>query len=126
MAAVLPWPAGACGVSAEGRALVVAGSESPSFQTSGTVAGVTVTEHAILEALLELERAAGAARGPEAGAPPRTPILPILERIDRLALELPATAPGDLRHYLQRKSYEKARLFLLDRDAENARGQCGH
>jgi len=83
-------------------------------------------EQAILEALQELERAA-VGRGPTAvpGAA-KVPILPILERIDRLAGELPADAPGDLRHYLQRKSYEKARLFLLDRGAENARGTCGH
>jgi hypothetical protein len=85
---------------------------------------MTEVERAILEALEELERAA-AARGGESAAGVRPPILPILERIDRLAGELPAGAPGDLRHYLQRKSYEKARLFLLGRDAENARGRCG-
>lgn len=87
---------------------------------------MTVTENAILEALIELERAAAAARAPQASAEGKVPILPILERIDRLATELPPTAPGDLRHYLQRKSYEKARLFLLDRGAENTPGQCGH
>jgi hypothetical protein len=30
-----------------------------------------------------------------------------------------------LRHYLHQKSYRKAHLFLQDRDAENARGNCG-
>jgi hypothetical protein len=29
-------------------------------------------------------------------------------------------------HYLRKKSYEKARLWLEGRDAENARGNCGH
>jgi hypothetical protein len=87
---------------------------------------VTSTENAILEALIELEKAAAAARSPQGAAPVKVPILPILERIDRLATELPPTAPGDLRHYLQRKSYEKARLFLLDRGAENTPGNCGH
>jgi hypothetical protein len=87
---------------------------------------VTATENAILEALIELEKAAAAARGPQVGTPVKVPILPILERIDRLATELPPTAPGDLRHYLQRKSYEKARLFLMDRGAENTPGNCGH
>ena len=82
-------------------------------------------EQAILEALQELEGAA-AARGVVGGAAAKVPILPILERIDRLAGELPSDAPGDLRHYLQRKSYEKARLFLQDRGEENARGNCGH
>lgn len=88
--------------------------------------GVTEIERAILEALTELEQAAGAARGRQEPGAGRPAILPILERIDGLADRLPPSAPGDLRHYLQRKSYEKARLFLLDRDAENARGQCGH
>jgi hypothetical protein len=87
---------------------------------------VTATENAILEALIELENAAASVRGPQGAATVKVPILPILERIDRLAAELPPTAPGDLRHYLQRKSYEKARLFLLDRGAENTRGNCGH
>jgi hypothetical protein len=53
-------------------------------------------------------------------------VLPLLERLDRLAAELPADAPGDLRHYMQRKSYEKARLFLIGRGSENAHGNCGH
>jgi len=87
---------------------------------------VTATENAILEALLELEKAATTAGASQVATQAKVPILPILERIDRLATELPPTAPGDLRHYLQRKSYEKARLLLLDRDAENARGQCRH
>ncbi|MGE3310546.1 MAG: hypothetical protein AB7O66_11290 [Limisphaerales bacterium] len=87
---------------------------------------MTETENALLEALIELERAAASGRATPGSTPVKVPILPILERIDRLASELPATAPGDLKHYLQRKSYEKARLFLLDRDSENARGRCGH
>ena len=82
---------------------------------------VTSTEQALLEALVELERAATAART----GGPRTPLLPVFERIDRLAAELPPEAPSDLRHFLQRKSYEKARLFLAGRGAENARGACG-
>ena len=39
----------------------------------------------------------------------------IFAKLDRLGAELPADAPGDLRHYLQRKSYEKAKLLLLGR-----------
>jgi hypothetical protein len=31
-----------------------------------------------------------------------------------------------LLHYLHKKSYEKARLFLLDRDVENQIGSCRH
>lgn len=80
------------------------------------------TEQDILSALIDLEAAAASARGPG----PKIPILPILERLDRFAVDLPADAPGDLRHYLQRRSYEKARLFLLGRGAGAPRGTCGH
>jgi hypothetical protein len=83
---------------------------------------VSPTEQALLDALLDLDRAAAAART----GGPRPPLLPLFERIDRLTAELPPEAPADLRHYLQRKSYEKARLFLAGRDADNARGACGH
>jgi len=31
-----------------------------------------------------------------------------------------------LLHYLQKKSYEKARLYLQGRDAENQLGNCRH
>jgi len=88
--------------------------------------GVTATEQAVLDALLELERAASARRASPSAGTPAAGILPLLERLDRLAGELPADTPGDLRHYLQRKSYEKARLFLQGRAAENTRGNCGH
>lgn len=69
---------------------------------------MTTQEQAILKALQALEAAAASARsgGPKGG------VLPILEELDRLAADLPADAPSDLRHYLQRKSYEKARQFL--------------
>lgn len=83
---------------------------------------MTATEQSVLEALLELERAAAAV---PAGAP-RPNLLPILERLDHLTDTLPLETAPDLRHYLQRKSYEKARLFLLGRNAENRRGTCGH
>lgn len=86
------------------------------------VRGVTPIERQILETLIELETTAAAART----AVPRPSVLPLLERLDRLGAELPADAPGDLRHYMQRKSYEKAKLFLLGRGAENAAGACGH
>jgi hypothetical protein len=46
--------------------------------------------------------------------------------MDELTRRLPADAAPDLRHYLKRKSYEKARLFLEGREAENQRGSCGH
>jgi hypothetical protein len=39
---------------------------------------------------------------------------------------LPRETDPQLRHYLQKKSYEKARLFLQGRDAENQAGNCRH
>jgi hypothetical protein len=43
-----------------------------------------------------------------------------------LARQMPPDADPTLRHYLQKKSYEKARLFLQGRDAENRAGSCRH
>ncbi len=78
-------------------------------------------EQEILATLVELEEAAASARG----GGPRIPILPIVQRLDRFVDALPADAPGDLRHFLQRKSYEKLKLFLLGRGHEAPRGRCG-
>lgn len=53
-------------------------------------------------------------------------LLPLFARIDELSTHLPrGTAPA-LLHYLQKKSHEKARLFLEGRDAENQAGHCRH
>jgi hypothetical protein len=71
---------------------------------------VTAIEQSLLEALRDLDQAAGARPSPS-----RPPILPLLERLDRLAAELPADAPAQLRHFLERKSYGKARLLLESR-----------
>jgi hypothetical protein len=49
-------------------------------------------------------------------------LLPQFARIDELAKQLPRGTDPVLLHYLDRKSYEKARLFLQDRDAENRAG----
>lgn len=80
------------------------------------------TESAILEALLELERAVAVM--PTAN--PKPNLLPIFARIDQLAAQLPTDADPTLLHYLRKKSYEKARLFLQGRDAENQIGNCRH
>ncbi|MBL9139862.1 MAG: hypothetical protein JNK85_28585 [Verrucomicrobiales bacterium] len=79
-------------------------------------------ERSVLDTLLELERTAVLART----AQPKPSILPLLEKLDQLTAQMPPDAAPDLRHYLQRKSYEKARLFLLGRESENQHGQCGH
>ena len=41
-------------------------------------------------------------------------IIEDLEQIERLQQEIGATAPTQLRHYLQRRSYTKALDFLQD------------
>jgi hypothetical protein len=57
---------------------------------------------------------------------PKPSLLPQFARIDELAKQLSRGTDPALLHYLDRKSYEKARLFLQDRDAENRAGNCRH
>jgi hypothetical protein len=79
-------------------------------------------EKEILQSLLELERAVKAMKT----AQPKPDLRPLFARLDELAQQLPKTTDPNLRHYLQKKSYEKARLLLEERDAENVQGSCGH
>ncbi len=72
---------------------------------------MTQIEREILQTLVELERAAA---GMTASVP-KPDLKPLFARLDELAGRLPAEAGGDLRHYLQRKSYQKARAFLEQR-----------
>ena len=83
---------------------------------------MTDAEQKLLEALLELEQTVAAM--PTAHSKPD--LRPFFSRIDELAHQLPPQIDPSLRHYLQKKSYEKARLFLQGRDADNPPGQCGH
>lgn len=84
---------------------------------------MTTTEQEILDTLLELESTVARMRTET----PKPSLLPIFSRLDNLSQALsPATDPM-LLHYLRKKSYEKARLFLQGRDGENAAGNChGH
>jgi hypothetical protein len=59
-------------------------------------------------------------------ANPKPNLLPIFARLDELTAELPRHADPTLLHYMHKKSYEKARLFLQGRDAENQVGNCRH
>jgi hypothetical protein len=79
-------------------------------------------ENAILQALVDLDTIVKSM----ATAAPKPNLLPIFEQIDGLARQLPRGTDPQLLHYLQKKSYEKARLFLQGRDAENVEGSCGH
>ena len=78
------------------------------------------TERALLQSLVELDSAIKAMPG----ANPKPNLLPIFARLDDLTRQLPKNVSPDLLHYLHKKSYEKARLWLEGRDAENARGNC--
>ena len=81
---------------------------------------MTETENAILQALKELDAAVKSM--PTAN--PKPNLLPLFSRLDDLTRQLPKNTAPDLLHYLHKKSYEKARLFLEGRDSENARGNC--
>jgi hypothetical protein len=59
-------------------------------------------------------------------ASPKPNLLPIFNHLDELTRQLPRNADPTLLHYLHKKSYEKARLFLSGRDAENQAGNCRH
>jgi hypothetical protein len=72
---------------------------------------MTEIEERVLQTLLELERAAEAM----ATANPKPDLLPIFARLDELTAQLPGATEPMLLHYLHRKSYQKARVFLQDR-----------
>jgi hypothetical protein len=59
-------------------------------------------------------------------ANPKPSLLPLFHRLDELTKQLPRNADPALLHCLHKKSYEKARLFLQGRDAENQLGNCRH
>jgi hypothetical protein len=81
---------------------------------------MTETEKNILESLLDLDQAVQSLRTVK----PKPDLQAIFGRLERLTEELPANSDPSLLHYLHKKSYEKARLFLEGRDKENARGGC--
>lgn len=82
---------------------------------------MTEIESALLHELRELERQVATIREQQA----KPNLLPLFDRLDQLTRELPGDAPRDLRHFLERRSYEKARLYLEGRQAEIGRGSCG-
>ena len=80
------------------------------------------TEKSILQALLDLESAVAVLKT----ASPKPDLLPHFAQLDELTRQLPPQTDPTLLHYLHKKSYEKARLFLQGRDAENQMGNCRH
>jgi hypothetical protein len=83
---------------------------------------MNAVEQAILQSLTELEEAVRSMPN----ANPKPNLLPIFSKLEDLTRQLPKESDPNLLHYLHKKSYEKARLWLQGRDAENARGGCRH
>ena len=81
---------------------------------------MTTTEKSLHEALIELDSAVRNVRT----ANPKPSLLQIFARIDDLTDQLPNDVDPRLLHFLRKKSYEKARLWLEGRDAENEVGSC--
>ena len=81
---------------------------------------MTQTEREILSCLIELDRSVKTLRT----AIPKPDLQAIFGQLERLTRALPPNADPRLLHYLNKNSYEKARLFLEGRDAENPRGAC--
>jgi hypothetical protein len=81
---------------------------------------MNATETALLQTLAELDTAVQSL--PTAKSRPN--LLPLFSRLDQLTRELPKDAPPELLHFLHKKSYAKARLWLEGRRAEIARGNC--
>jgi hypothetical protein len=55
---------------------------------------------------------------------PKPSLLAIFEKLDGMTAQLPRGTSPDLLHFLHKKSYEKARMWLQDRRDEIARGGC--
>lgn len=76
---------------------------------------MTLIEEQILDNLLALENAAAQM----ATASPKPNLLPIFSRLDELARQLPPGTDPELLHFLHRKSYQKARALLQQRQGGN-------
>ena len=81
---------------------------------------MTTIERELLAALNKLDVAVKGM----ALANPKPNLLPLFEQIETLADQLPRSTAPDLLHYLQKKSYEKARLWLEGRFTEIQTGGC--
>lgn len=82
----------------------------------------SVQSHAdLLAALKELD--ALARRLPSLH--PKPSLLPLFDRIESLTQALPADTDPELRHFLARKSYQKAIDWLEGHSQNVPRGTCG-
>ena len=81
---------------------------------------MTALEHDLLAHLTKLE--ATVKTMPTAN--PKPNLLPLFQQIEELADQVPRSTAPDLLHYLQRKSYEKARQWLEGQHSEIQKGGC--
>jgi hypothetical protein len=81
---------------------------------------MTDLERDILSVLTELETGVAVMRT----AQPKPNLVPLINRLNDYAAQLPRATHAQLIHYLTNGSYQKARLWLTGRGAENARGHC--
>ena len=80
---------------------------------------MTTTEQQLLGALKDMETAVAGMN-----SQPKPNLMAHFDRIDALTAGLSDGTDGELMHYLQKKSYEKARLFLEGRLSEIEKGGC--
>jgi hypothetical protein len=80
------------------------------------------TERSILAALNQLDAMARSMKTTH----PKPNLLPVFEQLDQLTAQLGRDADPNLLHYLHKKSFEKARLYLEGREAGNKGGSCRH
>lgn len=83
---------------------------------------MTQVEQEILAALVSLDDTVKTM----AAANPKPNLMPLFERLDELTRALPKNTDPSLLHYLHKKSYQKARLWLEGRESENQAGNCRH
>jgi hypothetical protein len=81
---------------------------------------MTDLENEILRALVNLEKAVDGMKAPG----PKPDLAAHFAAIDGLAARLPRNSNPDLLHFLQKKSYQKARLLLEGAAAQAPRGAC--
>jgi hypothetical protein len=83
---------------------------------------LTPLEQELAVALADLQSAVASLPA----APSKPNLLPLFQRLDELTLRMPRDTDPLLLHYLHKKSYQKAALFLAGRDTENQAGNCRH
>ena len=83
---------------------------------------MTVLEKSILNKLVELEVAVKSLRT----GGPKPDLAPIFLKLDGMTSELPWDTDPNLLHYMSKKSYQKAMLFLQGRESENAQSNGRH